>query len=64
MIGYIVLSAVIIVQSILHYIERSKLQDRIMSRNLTEYKQRDEDIKNPHKSAHDRWVENWKKRSD
>ena len=63
MIGYIVLGAVVIVQAILHYIERRELQDRIMSRNLTEYKQRDEEIKNPHKSAHDRWMDNWK-RSD
>ena len=64
MICYIVLGAVVIVQAVLHYIERQRLQDRIMSRNLTEYKNRDEEIKNPHKSAHDRWMENWKKRSD
>lgn len=58
----IILCAVIVLQSILHYIERERLQDRIMSRNLTEYKARDKEPV-PHKTAHDRWMESWK-RSD
>lgn len=56
------LCAVIAIMSVLHYIERQKLQDRIMSRNLNEYKQRDEPVK-PHESAHNRVIKNWR-RSD
>jgi hypothetical protein len=53
------LCVVIAVMSVLHYIERQKLQDRIMSRNLNEYKKIDEPhVK--HKSAHDRVMERWK----
>lgn len=59
MIGEVILCAVIVIQAILHYIERQRLQDRIMSRNLNEYKQRDEPH-TPHKSAHDRVLQKWK----
>lgn len=59
MITEIILCAVIVVQAILHYIERQKLQDRIMSRNLNEYKQRDEPPKT-YKSAHDRVMKKWR----
>lgn len=55
----IVLSAVIVMQSILHYIERGRLQDRIMSRNLTEFKAKDESPKT-HKSAHERVMRKWR----
>ena len=57
----IVLSAVIVMQSILHYIERERLQDRIMSRNLTEYKARDKEH-TPHETAHNRVMSKWRKR--
>ena len=59
MITEIILCAVIVVQAILHYVERQKLQDRIMSRNLNEYKQRDEPHV-PHKSAHERVMKKWR----
>lgn len=59
MITEIILCAVIVLQSILHYIERDKLQDRIMSHSLNEYKQRDEPHKT-HKSAHDRVLRKWR----
>ncbi len=59
MVVNIILCGVIVAQAILHYIERGKLQDRIMSRSLNEYKQAD---KPPvqHKTAHDRVLERWK----
>ena len=55
----IILCAVIVIQAILHYVERQRLQDRIMSRNLNEFKQRDEP-RVPHESAHKRVLKNWK----
>lgn len=61
MIMEIILCAVIVMQSILHYIERERLQDRIMSRNLTEFKAKDESPKT-HKSAHDRVLRKWRGR--
>lgn len=62
MITEIILCAVIVLQSILHYIERERLQDRIMSRNLNEYKARDKDERTPHITAHDRVMRNWRSR--
>ena len=59
----IVLCAVIILQSILHYIERDKLQDRIMSRNLNEYKAKDEP-KRQIQSAHDKVLRRWRGSDD
>lgn len=59
MITEIILCVVIVIQAILHYVERQRLQDRIMSRNLNEYKQRDEPPKT-HKSAHDRVMQKWR----
>lgn len=55
----VILCAVIVAQEILHYIERQRLQDRIMSRNLNEFKQRDEPPKT-HQSAHDRVIQRWR----
>ena len=59
MIVEILLCSVIVLQSVLHYIERQNLQDRIMSRNLNEYKQRDEPMQK-HQSAHDRVMQKWR----
>ena len=61
MITEIILCVVIVMQSVLHYIERERLQDRIMSRNLTEYKARDKEH-TPHKTAHDRVLRKWRDR--
>ena len=58
MIVEIILCAVIVIQSILHYVEREKLCDRIMSRNLNEYK-----AKEPtqhYQSAHYRVLRKWR----
>jgi hypothetical protein len=59
MITEIILCSVIVIQAILHYIEGQKLQDRIMSRNLNEYMQRDEPAKT-YQSAHDRVLQKWR----
>lgn len=55
----IILCAVIVMQSILHYIERERLQDRIMSRNLTEFKTKDDAPKH-YRSAHERVLRKWR----
>ena len=55
----IALIIVILAQQILHYIERSNLQDRIMSRSLQEYKQSDEKPTSA-KSAHERVLRKWR----
>lgn len=59
MITEIILVVVILAQQILHYIERSKLQDRIMSRSLQEYKQSDGKPASA-KSAHERVLKKWR----
>ena len=61
MVADIILCAVIVIQAISYHIERDKLLDRIMSRNLNEYKARDEPpVK--HESAHDRVLKKWRDR--
>ena len=55
------LCAVIVIQAVLYHIERDKLLDRIMSRNLNEYKARDEPPVH-HESAHDRVMKKWRDR--
>ena len=58
----IILSAVIILQAIFHYLERRDLYNRIMSKNLTEYKQgRTPPLPVP--SAHDRVLNNWRNKA-
>ena len=61
MVSDIILCAVIVIQAVSYRIERDKLLDRIMSRNLNEYKARDEPpVK--HESAHDRVLKKWRDR--
>ena len=61
MVSDIILCAVIAIQAVSYHIERDKLLDRIMSRNLNEYKARDEPpVK--HESAHDRVLKKWRDR--
>lgn len=56
MICYI-LCGVIILQSIIHHFERKDLYNRIMSKNLTEYK--GESVTSV-KSAHERVINKWR----
>lgn len=51
-----ILCGVIILQSILHHCERKDLYDRIMCRNLAEYKGN----RRSAQSAHDRVVKKWR----
>lgn len=61
MVAEIILGAVIVIQAISYHIERGKLLDRIMSRNLNEYKARDEPPVH-HESAHDKVLKKWRDR--
>jgi hypothetical protein len=56
----ILLCVVVALQSIMHYIERERLQDRIMSKSLSEYKARDKEPTQHHQSAHDRVLRKWR----
>jgi len=58
----IILIAVIITQTILHYLERRDMYNRLMSRSLHEYKQSGNHTppKNNIPSAHDRVLKNWR----
>lgn len=51
-----VLFGIIILQQIIHCFERRDLYSRIMSKSLTEYK----DKKSPFKSAHSRVLNKWR----
>ena len=62
MIVIIALSVVIVIQSVLHYIERKDLYNRIMCKSIGEYKAIDEPLKK-HTSAHDRVLKNWRKKA-
>lgn len=59
MIAYYVLFGIIILQNIAHYLERRDLYNRIMSKNLTEYK--GEKCSSVH-SAHARVLNRWRGR--
>lgn len=61
MIAEIILGAVVVIQAVSYHIERGKLLDRIMSRNLNEYKARDEPPVH-HESAHDKVLKKWRDR--
>ena len=58
----IILITVIIIQSIIHFIERRDMYNRLMSKSLTEYKQGGTPpIHIP--SAHQRALNNWRKKA-
>lgn len=55
MIDYI-LCGIIVIQALLHHFERHDLYNRIMSKNLTEYKgERGLPIKSAHRQVLNRW---------
>lgn len=58
----IFLIAVIVLQSILHYCERRDLYNRIMSKDLSEYKKNDK-LPPPIPSAHDRVLNKWRNKA-
>jgi hypothetical protein len=60
-----ILIAVIILQEIIHYIERRDMLNRIMCKDITEYRQ--ESSSPPKKtipSAHSQVIKRWMKRGD
>lgn len=58
MLSYL-LFLVIVLQALLHYFERKDLYNRIMSKNLTEYKGEKCTFA---KSAHDKTLERWRRK--
>ena len=58
----IFLFLVIVVQNIIHHIERRDMYNRLMSKDLKEYKQSSTPPTNNIPSAHDRVLKNWKKK--
>lgn len=52
--------AVIILQATLHFFERRDMYNRLMSKNLTEYKQGGKPPKKHIPSAHDRVLKDWR----
>lgn len=57
------LITIIFVQAISHRLERKDLYDRIMCRDMSEYKNKDKPKESP-KSAHKRVIERWRKKND
>ena len=61
----IILIAVIIIQSVIHFIERRDMYNRLMSKSLTEYKQCDK-APPPKKhipSAHEQTLRKWRNKA-
>lgn len=56
----IILTAVIIIQAVFHYIERRDMYNRLMSKSLSEYRQGDKKPPKHIPSAHDRVLKNWR----
>lgn len=54
MIAYI-LCGVLVLQAVMHRVERRDLYNRIMSKNLTEYKNEHISVKSAHRRAIDKW---------
>jgi hypothetical protein len=59
----IILIAVIILQTVFHFIERRDMYNRLMSRNLTEYKQGGEPPNIHIPSAHSRVLNKWRNKA-
>ena len=60
MILNIILIAVIILQSIFHYIERRDMMNRFMSKSFAEYKTIDNNPPNNIPSAHSKVLNRWR----
>jgi hypothetical protein len=56
----IILLAVILFQALLHYIERRDLYNRLMSKDLTEYKNSGNPPPKSVPSAHDKVLKKWR----
>lgn len=56
----IILVAVILIQTLLHYAERRDMCNRLMSKDYTEYTQANNPPPKPVPSAHDRILNKWR----
>lgn len=56
----VILVAVILIQALLHYIERRDLYNRLMSKDLTEYKNSGSPPPKSVPSAHDKVLRKWR----
>ena len=59
----IILVVVIIIQSILHFIERWDMSNRLMSKNLSDYKQSDKKPPKHIPSAHELTLRKWRNKA-
>lgn len=59
----IILIAVIILQSVIHYIERRDMMNRLMSKDLTEYKQGGKLPPKHIPSAHELTLKKWRNKA-
>jgi hypothetical protein len=59
----IILCAVIIIQSIIHFIERRDMYNRLMSKSLSEYKQSDKIPPKRIPSAHELTLRKWRNKA-
>ena len=58
-----ILLAVIITQSIIHFIERRDMYNRLMSKSLSEYKQSDKKPPKHIPSAHELTLRKWRNKA-
>lgn len=58
-----ILFAVIITQSIIHFIERRDMYNRLMSKSLSEYKQGDKTPPKHIPSAHELTLKKWRNKA-
>lgn len=59
----IILIAVIITQSVIHFVERRDMYNRLMSKSLTEYKQSDKTPPKHIPSAHEQTLRKWRNKA-
>lgn len=59
----ILLLVVVVLQAILHYLERRDLYNRIMSKDLKEYMQGNAPMPKRVPSAHDRTLNKWRNKA-
>lgn len=59
----VILSTIIVLQAVIHYIERRDMLNRIMSNSLTEYKQSGSPPPKHIPSAHNRILNKWRDRA-
>ena len=59
----IILCVVIVIQTVIHFIERRDMYNRLMSKSYTEYKQSDKKPPKHIPSAHERTLQKWRNKA-